>query len=189
MMVAAFLISGLGGVGLLAVGVRELRRRRREAEWRIILNASRRWSATATMALVAGPVAAPVVTVDPTGDVLDHIAPGPGSLTTLAEVGEGRLITITRDDLVDPEVAQWFVDALDRPVHIPGRDEARVVDEGGVLTRFHIAMEPAMRTARLWSIRGHADHGPTASRWADLDRFLVEPDYAAADLAEARLVS
>lgn len=202
MMVAAFLISGLGGAGLIAVGVRELRRRRREAAWLIILDASRTWSATAAMALVAGPVAAPVITVDPTGDVLDHVAPGPGSLTTLAEVGEGCLIAITHADLVDPEVAQWFVDALDRPVHIPGRNEAREVDEGGVLTRFHIAMEPAMRTARLWSMRGHADHGPTASRWADLDRwridcptgeypspFLVEAEYAAADMAEALLVS
>lgn len=202
MMLAAFSVSILAGLGLIAVGVRELHRRRlADAVWLARWDDGWRVLPAGTMALIAGPVAVPVIAVDPTADVLAHVAPGPGSLTTLAEVGQGSLITITHADLVDPEVAAWFVDVFDRPAHTPARDEAREVDDGGVLTRFHIALEPAMRTARLWSMRGHAGHGPTASRWADLDRWridcptgeypslLADPDYAAADMAEALLVS
>lgn len=95
--------------------------------------------------------------VDPTGaELAEHLAPGAGSLATLAEVGEGSL---TRVELIDPEVARWFADAFDRPAHDPGRAEAGTVDEGGVLARFQVAIEPAMRTARLWRVRGKEGPG------------------------------
>jgi hypothetical protein len=99
--------------------------------------------------------ATPLV-VDPTGaELAEHLAPGAGSLATLAEVGEGSLMRV---ELIDPEVARWFADAFDRPAHSPGRTEAGTADEGGVLARFQVAIEPAMRTARLWRVRG--EEGP-----------------------------
>ncbi len=110
-----------------------------------------------THAWLAAP--APLV-IDPTAaEIAEHLAPGPGSLTSLAEV-EGH--ATERVELVDPEVARWFADAFDRPAHTPGRDEAREVDEGGALARFHAAIEPAMRTARLWRVRG--EEGPGVGR-------------------------
>lgn len=97
-----------------------------------------------------------VIVVDPT-DVAEHLASGAGSLTDLAATGPGLL---ERVELVDAETRRWFVEAFDRPAHVPGRDEAGELDEGGVLTRFRAAVESSMRTAHLWEIqgRGHAGH-------------------------------
>lgn len=93
-------------------------------------------------------------------EVLEHLAPGPGSLTDLAAAGPGELKRIVHADLIDPDVHAWFVEVFDRPAHTPHRDEALELDEGGALTRFRAALDPAMRKAHLWEIqgRGHAGH-------------------------------
>lgn len=122
------------------------------AAWTHELPAVRTW---ADVRAELYPTVNPIV-VDPTGaELAEHLAPGAGSLATLAEVGEGSLMRV---ELIDPEVACWFADAFDRPAHAPGRAEAGTVDEGGVLARFQVAIEPAMRTARLWRVRG--EEGP-----------------------------
>lgn len=103
--------------------------------------------------------------VDPTGDeITAHLAPGPGSLTDLAEVGPGAIVRITHADLIDPEVHRWFAEAFDRPAHVPKRTEAAPLDEGGVLTRFHTATEAAFRKARRWEIEGRGLNGHTSGR-------------------------
>lgn len=103
-----------------------------------------------------------VIVVDPT-DVAEHLAAGPGSLTDLAAITHGML---ERIELVDDVVHRWFVEAFDRPAHVPGRDEARELDEGGALTRFRAGIESAMRTAHLWEIQGRGVAGHDSARMA-----------------------
>ncbi len=109
--------------------------------------------ADSTHAWLAGPELA---------DIAEHLAPGPGSLTSLAGV-EGH--ATERVELIDPEVAQWFADAFDRPASnntITPPDGGQAYDDGGILTQFRAALEPAMRTARLWRARG--EEGPGIGR-------------------------
>lgn len=99
-----------------------------------------------------------------------HLAPGAGSLATLAAVGEGSL---TRVELVDSETRDAFAFAFDRPAYSPSLRDAGTIDAGGVLTQFHIAIEAAMRKARLWEIQSHADHRGAAGLWAQLDDWRI----------------
>lgn len=136
-MFASFTVAGLAGVGLIATEIRRYREaRRRIAAWRATS------SHTIVMRLEAPP--RPVV-VDPTAEILEHLAEGPGSLATLASVGEGSL---TRAELVDADVKAWFAEVFDV-----------------VLDDFRTAMEPAMRTARLWELQGLGNHGAALARW------------------------
>lgn len=189
----AFAVAGCAGLALIAVWI--YRRRVIAAEMAIIHTRfetpagiiefrdvteaemalfKQRWTAAMdgdnhTLALIND-----TLHVDPTAELVElaeHLAAGPGSLTTLREVGPGRIVTA--DPPVDPEVARWFAEAFDRPAHVPGRDEARELDEGGVMTRFQLAIEAPMRKAHLWELRGHAEHGGLASRWAELDRWRI----------------
>lgn len=179
MMFGCFTVAGLAALGLVALVVRDqLRRHRaeRERQAQVVSDILGRWQASAsrravllppatTMALVAGPVAQPLpahapVVVDPTAELVDiaeHLAPGPGSLTTLAEAGEGSVIRITHDDLIDPTVAKWFDESF-----------------GRIVADFRTAVEPAMRTARLWEIQGRGHHGVLGAARAGLDHWRME---------------
>lgn len=94
-----------------------------------------------TVPLLAGPVAEPLApplplpVVDPTGQVLEHLAPGPGSLTSLAAAGEGSLDGPV--ELIDAEVSAQFADVFER--------WQRSVDA---------ALAPAMLVAVRWAIEG-----------------------------------
>jgi hypothetical protein len=183
--------------------------------------------ASPTRALIAGPVAlelpartgavaidpanphavhdcnlhAPHFHVDPT--VLEHVAPGPGSLSSLAQVGAGSLITITHADLVDPEIERRFAVVFDRRVRTLDPGEEGPAEAGdGIMPAFEAAIEPSMRKARLWLLQANAEHRGLASAWAAVESLqmailgptgeypiLTDPKYAAADLAEALLVS
>lgn len=113
--------------------------------------------------------------VDPTADVLEHVAPGPGALSSLQEVGPGALRRVTHDDIVDPEVAQWFAEAFDRPARQPRPDEARELDEGGLLTRWRCGpVAAAMQTAHLWEVQGRGHHGVLGAGRAGLDRWRID---------------
>lgn len=167
-----FTISGLAALALLAMAVRERRRKREHAEVQRLMAS---WRATPSHAIVLRPAltsrrqyittsaAAPI-------DIIEHIAPGPGSLTSLAATGEGSLVRV---ELHDAEVVRWLADLFDRPAHVPLRDEAQEVDEGGLLTQFHAAIEPAMRKARLWEIQGRGVAGVSSARMA-LDHWRIE---------------
>lgn len=181
-----FVVAGLAALGLAGVGISAARARRAERREVAALIAGWRATPSHTVAILAGPTRPlPVVlpphplptppppVVDPTGEILEHIAPGPGSLSSLAVVGEGSLTRVDRTDLVDADVRRWFVEAFDRPAHVPAPDEARVLDEGGVLTRWRAAVEPAMRTAHLWDIRGRGNGGVQSARQA-LDHWRIE---------------
>jgi hypothetical protein len=140
----SFSTAGLAALGLAAITIRHIRRRRTEYE--------------AAAALIADWRTAHVV-VDPTTDLLDvtaHVAPGPGSLTSLREVGPGTLTAI--EPLVDDEVAAWFAAAFDP-----------------LLNEFRIAIEPAMRKAHLWELRGYdAGRGAAPSARAVLDHWRMD---------------
>lgn len=176
-----FAISGLAALALIAMAVHERRRRREHDEVDRLLASWRAepvhvWTTPArvlpTRPYVLRPVGAlhhydqPAMPLD----VIEHIAPGPGSLASLAAAGEGSL---TRVELHDAEVVQWMAELFDRPAHVPLRDEAQEVDEGGLLTRFHAAIEPAMRKARLWEIQGRGVAGVSSARMA-LDHWRIE---------------
>jgi hypothetical protein len=149
-MFVCFAIAGQAALGLIGITVRDRRAR----------------------ALAAGgPVA---VTVDPTAEILAHLAPGPGSLATLAEVGEGSLTREEPPTLVPADVRDALAFVFDRPAYAPSQNEAGVVDDGGALTRFQIAMEPIMRKARLWELQGHAQHRGGASAWVALDHLRMD---------------
>lgn len=118
--------------------------------------------------------------------VLAHLAEGPGSLASLAAVGEGSLVRV---ELVDRETRDAFAFAFDRPAHTPTRDEAGIIDDGGVLTRFHAAIEASMRKARLWEIQGRGVAGHDSARQA-LDHWRIDTptgEYPLVVLADARM--
>lgn len=100
--------------------------------------------------------------IDPTGEVLEHMAPGPGSLTSLAAAGPGSL---TRAELVEPEVRDGFAFTFDRPAYAPARHEAGVRDEGGVFARFEAAIGPAMATAAQWLAQGRTPAQQALDEW------------------------
>lgn len=79
-----------------------------------------------------------------------HLAPGPGSLATLAEVGEGCLV---RAEPVDPEVHMAFEVAFDR-----------------VMAAWRVAMEPHLRKAKRWELAGHAGETAPSAR-VELDHW------------------
>lgn len=112
----------------------------------------------------------PAPRIEPLDDITAHLAPGAGSLATLAAVGEGSL---TRAELVDAETRDAFAFAFDRPAYAPSLRDAGIIDDGGVLTQFHIAIEAAMRKARLWEIQAHSDHRGAAGLWAQLDDWRI----------------
>lgn len=91
------------------------------------------------------------LSVSPTGevywsaDVAAHVAPGPGSLTSLRQVGPGSVAAV--EPLVDDDVAAEVGAALD-----------------AALSAFRVAIEPAMRTARLWTLRGGETYAENALR-------------------------
>jgi len=114
--------------------------------------------------------------LDDSPEVVEHLAPGPGSLTALRDVGPGVLDDLDRD--FRESTAQWLADLLDRPAHVPARDEARELDEGGVLTRFHTAIEGAMRKAHLWEIQGRGVAGHDSARMT-LDHWRAGTDTGA----------
>lgn len=203
-MFGCFTVAGLGGLGLIGMWISGTRARRTEHADVARLIAGWRATPSMTLALVTGTPATPLTPralighVDPTGELFEHLAPGAGSLTTLAAVGEGSLTRAA--PTVDADVAAWFAEAFDRPAHAPGRAEAGVLDEGGVFTRFHAALEPAMRKARLWELQGASlEHGGSASHWATLAHWRIESptgEYALIDhpdhhraVAEALLVA
>jgi hypothetical protein len=188
---------GLGALGLLGLAVHAVRGWTAPATYRTTTPAPRpslqlatermtdadmadfeqRWRDSKARATEAWRL--PVVVLDERGgtalwthptEVLEHLAPGAGSLATLAEVGEGCL---QRVELVDPEVARWFAEAFDRPAHAPARDEAGVVDPGGVLAQFQAAIEPIMRTVKLWEIQGRGNAGVESARQA-LDHWRMD---------------
>jgi len=92
--------------------------------------------------------------VDPTGEVAEHFAPGAGSLTTLREVGEGSLAAA--EPSVDPDVHAEF---------------ERVF--AALFADFRVAIEPAMRTAHLWEIRGRGHNGVLSSARRALDEWRI----------------
>jgi hypothetical protein len=130
------------------------------------------------MALVAGTVAMPLYAndpphVDPTVELLEvaaHVAPGPGSLTSLREVGPGALTAA--EPAIDPEVAAWFDAALDP-----------------ILDDFRAILEPAMRKARLWELRGYAGQGAAPSARAALDAWRINTPTGEWPLVSARAES
>lgn len=85
------------------------------------------------------------VRVDPTADVLAHVAPGPGSLSSLREVGPGRITE--PEPLVDADVRADLDAAL-----------------SAALETFRVAVEPAMRTARLWTLQAGETYAENALR-------------------------
>lgn len=78
-------------------------------------------------------------------DVAEHVAPGPGSLTSLRQVGPGSVAAV--EPLVDDDVAAEVGAALD-----------------AALDAFRVAVEPAMRTARLWTLRAGETYAENALR-------------------------
>lgn len=177
---ACFTAAGLAGLGLIALWIRD-RRRGAVRTGAIAIDPTHPY-AVHDCNLHADPVRAwrieaghidvvPLYADDP---VAEHLAAGPGSLTTLREQEErDTLIRITHADLIDPEIAERFAFAFDRPAHAPGRTEASVIDEGGIMVRFEVALEPAMRTARLWLLQGQSEHRGGASARAELDRWRI----------------
>lgn len=186
------LVAGLSALGLFAIAIRTVRgwtapahptfvdgpaprptlalAAQRIANGRLELSAAQ-WRAADSAGLTV--TIAP--TVDPTaellpGDVAEHLAEGPGSLVSLQRV-EGSIVAA--EPPVDPIVHGWFVEAFDRAAHVPARSEAAPLDEGGVMTRWHTAIEPLMRTARLWEIQGRGVNGHTSGRQL-LDRWHVD---------------
>lgn len=201
MMFGCFTVAGLAALALIAVVIRTVRGWTAPARPDVLrtptpneLHRALVWKhapagaieADYTQPLIAGPVAQPLpvvlgaedrevivsgfwdtptqaeppVVVDPTAELIDiaeHLAPGPGSLTTLAEAGEGSVIRITRDDLIDPTVAKWFDESF-----------------GRIVADFRTAVEPAMRTARLWEIQGRGHHGVLGAARAGLDHWRME---------------
>jgi len=137
---AGFTVAGLAALALLALSLAAVRRRR--VEHREVAELIAAWRATPshTVAIVAGPMPRelPLPVVDPTGAVLEHLAPGPGSLTDLA-VAEGSLTRVEQSDLIDPEVSAWFDAMAER--------WQRSVDT---------ALAPAMLVAVTWAIEGAA---------------------------------
>jgi hypothetical protein len=140
-------VAGLAALGLLAIMLQHLRARRAEAdEVRRLLDS---WRATPStivailtgptqpLPLGAGPRPLPLPVVDPTGEILAHVAPGPGSITSIREAGEGSLVRVEPADLVDPEVSTLFDGMMAK--------WQRSVDA---------ALAPAMLTAVLWTIEG-----------------------------------
>lgn len=78
-------------------------------------------------------------------DVAEHVAPGPGSLATLREVGPGAIAPV--EPLVDADIREALGEALDRAV-----------------LEFRTAVEPAMRKARLWTLQGGETYAVNALR-------------------------
>lgn len=158
----AFLAITTAGLSALGLAVLAARAVRSWAPTTVDLRriAPRGYAVRPTVALAARRVPLPAWAFEPT--VLEHVAPGPGSLASLREVGPGTLVA--GDPPVAPDVAAWFVEAFDRPAHVPTPTEAGTLDEGGVLTRFHAAMDAPMRTARLWLIRAEGLNGHTSAR-------------------------
>lgn len=78
-------------------------------------------------------------------DVAEHLAAGPGSLVSLREVGPGSIAPA--EHLVDDDIRAEIGSALD-----------------AALESFRVAVEPAMRTARLWTLRGGESYAENALR-------------------------
>lgn len=170
------LTAGLAAVALLAMAVRAVRGWTAPAHAYAVCGPAPR----PTLALAARRASVPtlqpapleVIRIDPLpADVAEHVAPGPGSITSLLRE-EGHCAPRV-DSAIDPDVRRWFAEAFDRPAHAPLRDEAGILDEGGVLTRFRAAVEPAMRTAHLWEIQGRGVNGHTSARQV-LDRWRID---------------
>lgn len=90
-------------------------------------------------------------------EVSAHVAPGAGSLTSLREVGPGHIVAA--EPLVDADIAESVGAALD-----------------AALETFRVAVEPAMRTARLWMLRGGETYAENALRtWHLLEQTAEYP--------------
>lgn len=172
-----FVCMGTGLLGLLWLAAQRIAgsAQRRRADLPAFESFAAEWQRVRyqpARILPAGPYVEPR-----TGELLDditaHLAPGPGSLTSLRDTGEGQIVRVTHADIVAPEVEAAFAFVFDRPAYSPRCDEAGIIDDGGVLTRFHIAIEAAMRKARLWEIQSHADHRGAAGLWAQLDDWRI----------------
>lgn len=74
-----------------------------------------------------------------------HLAAGPGSLTSLREVGPGAVAAV--EPLVDPDIAADVAAGLD-----------------AALEAFRIGVEPAMRTARRWLLQAGETYAAQALR-------------------------
>lgn len=134
--VAAGLLAAL--LAPVAVRVRaDLARRRRRLDV-----SPRHYRVPAHLADLYPPYAVPVVPGEtmPDGpqlidEIEAHLAAGPGSLTSLREVGPGAVAAV--EPPVDPDIAA---------------DVKAVLD--AALESFRVGVEPSMRTARLWMLRG-----------------------------------
>lgn len=80
-------------------------------------------------------------------DVAAHLAAGPGSLTSLREVGQGSIDPDDIGDRADEEIRAEIGEAFD-----------------AALEAFRIAVEPAMRRARLWTLQGGETYAENALR-------------------------
>lgn len=78
-------------------------------------------------------------------EVSAHVAPGAGSLTSLREVGPGHIVAA--EPLVDADIAEAVGAALD-----------------AALETFRVAVEPAMRRARLWTLQAGETYAENALR-------------------------
>ena len=94
------------------------------------------------LAALYPPYAVPVIPgeVMPDGpqlidEIEAHLAAGPGSLVSLREVGPGSVVPV--EPVVDPDIAFAVGAAIDH-----------------ALDAFRCAIEPSMRTARLWMLQG-----------------------------------
>jgi hypothetical protein len=90
----------------------------------------------------AGPMPQAAELID---DIEAHLAAGPGSLTSLREVGPGAIAVV--EPLVDLDVAADLGAALD-----------------AALEAFRVGTEPAMRTARRWMLQGGETYAAQALR-------------------------
>jgi hypothetical protein len=91
------------------------------------------------------------------GEIEAHLAAGPGSLTSLREVGPGHIAE--PEPLVDADVRADLDAAL-----------------SAALEAFRVAVEPAMRKARLWTLQAGETYAENALRtWHLLEQTAEYP--------------